>query len=82
MQRASLAHSIYKQWQLGLRSCTLPDLPHVAVLRCLSHHLRCCRYISADIASKMGGGAMVSGPSFDKERVAMYEGKTTAAGGC
>lgn len=23
---------------------------------------------------------MVSGPSFDKERVAMYEGKTTVAG--
>jgi hypothetical protein len=28
----------------------------------------------------MGGGAMVSGPSFDNERVAMYEGKTTLAG--
>jgi len=28
----------------------------------------------------MGGGALASGPSFDADRVAHYEGKTTAAG--
>jgi hypothetical protein len=27
----------------------------------------------------MGGGALASGPSFDAERVAHYEGKTTPA---
>lgn len=62
---------------LDLCSGTLPDRFTFPLLRSLA-----CRIITAaDLsAAKMGGGAMVSGPSFDNERVAMYEGKTTVAG--